>query len=37
MPFVPHTREDEKFMLDTIGVNSIEDLFDEIPEDLRAG
>ncbi|MCH7742243.1 MAG: aminomethyl-transferring glycine dehydrogenase subunit GcvPA [Proteobacteria bacterium] len=37
MPFVPHTYEDEKFMLDTIGVNTIEDLFDEIPEDLRAG
>jgi glycine dehydrogenase subunit 1 len=37
MPFVPHTSEDEKVMLETIGVDSIEDLFDEIPEDLRAG
>ena len=37
MPFVPHTNEDEKLMLDAIGVNSIEDLFDEIPGDLRAG
>ncbi len=37
MPFVPHTSEDEKFMLDFIGVNAIEDLFDEIPMDLRAG
>ncbi|MCZ6503832.1 MAG: aminomethyl-transferring glycine dehydrogenase subunit GcvPA [Gammaproteobacteria bacterium] len=37
MPFVPHTDEDEKVMLDTIGVNSIEDLFDEIPGELRAG
>jgi glycine dehydrogenase subunit 1 len=37
MPFVPHTSEDEKIMLETIGVDSIEQLFDEIPEDLRAG
>ena len=37
MPFVPHTSEDEKIMLETIGVDSIEDLFDEIPDDLRAG
>ncbi len=37
MPFVPHTSEDEKIMLETIGVESIEDLFDEIPEDLKAG
>ncbi len=37
MPFVPHTDEDEKLMLDAIGVSSIEDLFDEIPSNLRAG
>lgn len=37
MPFVPHTLEDEKHMLDVIGVDSIEDLFDEIPAELRAG
>ncbi len=37
MPFVPHTNEDERIMLDAIGVKSIEDLFDEIPGDLRAG
>lgn len=37
MPFVPHTSQDEKIMLDAIGVDSIEDLFDEIPPDLRAG
>jgi glycine dehydrogenase subunit 1 len=36
MPFIPHT-EDEVFqMLSAIGVNSIEELFDEIPADLRA-
>ncbi|MBD3647744.1 MAG: aminomethyl-transferring glycine dehydrogenase subunit GcvPA, partial [Pseudomonadales bacterium] len=37
MPFVPHSPEDEKAMLAAIGVESIEDLFDEIPSDLRAG
>ena len=37
MPFVPHTLDDEKHMLDIIGVESIEDLFDEIPAELRAG
>lgn len=37
MPFVPHTPEDEQIMLDAIGVDSIEALFDEIPAELRAG
>ncbi|MFN3235500.1 MAG: aminomethyl-transferring glycine dehydrogenase subunit GcvPA [Pseudomonadales bacterium] len=37
MPFVPHTTQDEQTMLDAIGVNSIEDLFDEIPPELRSG
>lgn len=35
MPFIPHTKQDEKEMLATIGVASIEELFDEIPEALR--
>ncbi len=35
MPFIPHTEQDEKEMLDAIGINSIEDLFDEIPAELR--
>lgn len=35
MPFIPHTQTDIKQMLDTIGVPSIETLFDEIPESLR--
>ncbi len=35
MPFIPHTDTEIKAMLDTIGVNSINDLFDEIPADLR--
>ena len=37
MPFIPHTAEEVDAMLSTIGVSSIEDLFDEIPEALRAG
>ncbi|PCJ49350.1 MAG: aminomethyl-transferring glycine dehydrogenase [Gammaproteobacteria bacterium] len=36
MPFIPHSEADIKQMLDTIGVNSIDDLFDEIPVELRA-
>jgi len=34
MPFIPHTDEDIKAMLDTIGVANIDDLFDEIPKKL---
>lgn len=34
MPFIPHTEEDIKSMLDTIGVESIDTLFDEIPAEL---
>jgi len=37
MPFIPHTVEEESSMLSEIGVDSIEDLFDEIPSALRAG
>jgi len=37
MPFIPHTKDDVAAMLGAIGVKSIEDLFDEIPEELRAG
>ncbi len=36
MPFIPHTEEDIRTMLERIGANSIEDLFDEIPQELRA-
>lgn len=36
MSFIPHTEHDIKAMLQTIGVNSIEDLFDEIPESLKS-
>ena len=37
MPFVPHTQEDERLMLEAIGVSSINALFDEIPDELRSG
>ncbi len=37
MPFIPHTDADVREMLDVIGVERIETLFDEIPEALRAG
>lgn len=35
MPFIPHTEEEVKQMLQTIGVSSIDQLFDEIPKELR--
>ena len=35
MPFIPHSESDVKAMLATIGVDSIEDLFDEIPSALK--
>ncbi|BAW80774.1 glycine dehydrogenase subunit 1 [Candidatus Nitrosoglobus terrae] len=35
MPFIPHTDEDVRSMLSSIGVGSIEALFDEIPANLR--
>lgn len=37
MPYIPHTDEDVQYMLSAIGVDSIEQLFDEIPEHLKAG
>jgi glycine dehydrogenase subunit 1 len=36
MPFIPHTDADVKSMLSAIGARSIDDLFDEIPANLRA-
>ncbi|HTQ09131.1 MAG TPA: aminomethyl-transferring glycine dehydrogenase subunit GcvPA [Fimbriimonadaceae bacterium] len=35
MPYIPHTEEDRKEMLETIGVKSIDELFREIPDNLR--
>lgn len=34
MPFIPHTDEDVSLMLAAIGVERIDDLFDEIPREL---
>ncbi|WP_296897730.1 aminomethyl-transferring glycine dehydrogenase subunit GcvPA [Thiohalocapsa sp.] len=36
MPFIPHTESDVAEMLAVIGADSIDDLFDEIPRELRA-
>jgi glycine dehydrogenase subunit 1 len=36
MPFIPHTTADTRAMLDAIGAQSVEDLFEEIPAGLRA-
>ena len=35
MPYIPHTSVDIRAMLDRIGARSIDDLFDEIPPELR--
>src|SRR6202521_5358842 len=35
--YIPHTADDIARMLEVIGVRSIDDLFDEIPRELRAG
>jgi glycine dehydrogenase subunit 1 len=37
MAFIPHTPDDVTRMLEAIGVQSIDELFDEIPGELRAG
>lgn len=37
MPFIPHTEEDVKAMLASIGAESIDELFDEIPAELKTG
>ncbi|MGH8539713.1 MAG: aminomethyl-transferring glycine dehydrogenase subunit GcvPA [Stenotrophobium sp.] len=37
MPFIPHTQTDVRDMLAAIGASKIDDLFDEIPAELRSG
>ncbi len=37
MAFIPHTPDDVARMLELIDVRSIDELFDEIPDELRAG
>lgn len=34
-PYLPHTQQDIKNMLDTIGLKSIDDLFNDVPESMR--
>ncbi|HVT62360.1 MAG TPA: glycine dehydrogenase, partial [Legionellaceae bacterium] len=35
MPFIPHTEQDQKEMLEYINVSEINTLFDEIPQELK--
>jgi len=37
MPFIPHTEDDIRAMLARIGAGSVEDLFGEIPAEVRCG
>lgn len=37
MPFIPHSAEDLRIMLDVINASSLEDLFREIPPEVRCG
>jgi len=37
MNYVPHTPEDLKHMMDTVGVSSVSELFSDIPEKFRIG
>ncbi|MGI9259307.1 MAG: aminomethyl-transferring glycine dehydrogenase subunit GcvPA [Gammaproteobacteria bacterium] len=37
MPFIPHTVDETQRMLQSIGVDSVDALFDEIPAELRCG
>lgn len=34
-PYIPHTPEEEKHMLSVIGVHAVEELFEDIPEEVR--
>ena len=36
-PYIPHTPEDEQEMLKSIGLNSVDQLFDDIPKDIQLG
>lgn len=35
MDFIPHTPEDDREMLEAIGLGSLDDLFDSVPESVR--
>lgn len=34
-PYIPNTKDDEKRMLEVIGLNSVEDLFSDVPNDVK--
>jgi len=34
-PYIPNTKDDEQRMLEVIGVNSVEDLFSDVPSDVK--
>lgn len=34
-PYIPNTSDDESAMLESIGASSVDDLFEDIPEDIR--
>lgn len=36
-PYISHTHEDEQEMLKSIGLNSLDELFDDIPKDMQLG
>ena len=33
LPYIPNTSEDEKLMLKSIGIESVQELFSDIPDD----
>lgn len=35
MPYIPHTPKDTQTMLESLGLNNLDELFDEIPSELR--
>ncbi len=35
MDYIPHTREDQRVMMESVGIRSIDDLFTDIPEKYR--
>ena len=37
MRYIPHTPEDERVMLEAIGIESVQQLFRTIPDDLKLG
>ncbi len=34
-PYIPNTKDDEQRMLEFMGLNSVEDLFSDIPSDVK--